>query len=398
MNILFLFQYVINPSRGGVERVTSLLGRELNKRGHRIYYLSLRTPPSEINQEEFNNPQFGISNFNGNSELYLNQYLNIIRGFNITVVISQQPTPEALFLLDRTPPNVYKISCCHMQPFPYIGRERIVKKLTYPTSFKGKLSKLITTIWPYPFHLHSLMNERNELNAMAQVSDRIVLLSDKFKSRISTYFPDFPLEKLTAINNPNTFDNIDDIYENRKEKLIIFVGRLADPQKNVIGFIDMWKIFSKKNTEWKAAIIGHGEKREMYEDYAKKIGVKGLAFEGQCSDVSEFFKKADFVCLTSLYEGWGMVLTEGMAHGCIPVCFNTYESAEDIIDDRVSGIIAKSLDVRDMAERITEIVVNPTIKQSMAKAAKLKVQQFNLSKTVDRWEKLLQDIHKSRQG
>ena len=39
MNILFVYSRILHPERGGVERVTDLLAKELARRGHRIFYL-----------------------------------------------------------------------------------------------------------------------------------------------------------------------------------------------------------------------------------------------------------------------------------------------------------------------------------------------------------------------
>ena len=40
MNIVFLFWKNLNPTTGGVERVTDLLCRELKRRGHNVLYLN----------------------------------------------------------------------------------------------------------------------------------------------------------------------------------------------------------------------------------------------------------------------------------------------------------------------------------------------------------------------
>lgn len=41
MNLLFLYGAEINPERGGVQRVTSVLADEFSRRGNGVFYLSL---------------------------------------------------------------------------------------------------------------------------------------------------------------------------------------------------------------------------------------------------------------------------------------------------------------------------------------------------------------------
>lgn len=48
MNILFTYPTMFHPQRGGVERVTDLLAKELTKRGHSIYYLHNKTDDTLI--------------------------------------------------------------------------------------------------------------------------------------------------------------------------------------------------------------------------------------------------------------------------------------------------------------------------------------------------------------
>ncbi len=39
MNILFVYPTLFHPQRGGIERVTDSLAREMKARGHNIFYL-----------------------------------------------------------------------------------------------------------------------------------------------------------------------------------------------------------------------------------------------------------------------------------------------------------------------------------------------------------------------
>ncbi|WP_373730662.1 glycosyltransferase, partial [Bacteroides heparinolyticus] len=40
-------------------------------------------------------------------------------------------------------------------------------------------------------------------------------------------------------------------------------------------------------------------------------------------------RDASILCLTSDFEGWGMVLTEAMTFGAIPVVFESFASVKD---------------------------------------------------------------------
>lgn len=386
MNIMFMFHSPIVAERGGVERVTSLLGEELERRGNKVVYLCYGTVDDQT-KDEVSKKQLFLT---GNDESKPDEYLKLVQELKIDVIINQEPTAQALDLLAITPKRVKKVSAYHVQPFRFIGKERLVKRALRPSGLGRKIYRLISIAFPIVFRRKHLNDDKRTFGRMVEVSDKIVLLSDKFIPRVKKYFPSLSSDKFTAVNNPNTFDEIAAGNDwSAKEKLIIYVGRIEETPKNVKGFIDMWCEFSKTHPDWKAEIVGDGNARMSNEAYATKRGVKNLVFVGRRTNVQDYYCRAQCVCLTSHYEGWGMCLTEGMAYGCIPVCYDSYESSRDIIADGVDGIIARAFSAKDMAARIAEVADNPAMASAMSKAATEKVGTFALSPTVDKWEELL---------
>ena len=169
---------------------------------------------------------------------------------------------------------------------------------------------------------------------------------------------------------------------------MIWVGRQENLSKNLPEFIDVWKIVSQNNPDWRAIIIGGGCDMEYNRNYAKKNGVERLEFAGTQKDVEQYYKKASFIGMTSINEGWGMVLNEGMSYGCVPFAYDTYESLNDIIDDDKNGIIVKPFDKKGMSRRLQEIIDNKEKFAIMQKAALEKVKTFSVENIVDKWEEI----------
>ena len=218
-------------------------------------------------------------------------------------------------------------------------------------------------------------------------SDKLCFLSFKFVNIVHKYIRQLPLYKLTAINNPNTFSNIEYI-TNNKDNSILFIGRLSEIPKNIHDFIDMWSLLSIKNPQWDAYIVGDGPDRIFLEKYAKQKNVKNLHFEGRKSNVSEYYAKAKFICMTSISEGWGMTLTEGMAYGCIPCVYDTYEAVHDIIDNNECGFITTPFKPQEMADKIQLLIDDEEKRQQFAYKAKEKIENFTPKKIANQWEQL----------
>ena len=87
-----------------------------------------------------------------------------------------------------------------------------------------------------------------------------------------------------------------------------------------------------------------------------------------------------------------MVLTEGMQYGCIPITFNNYGAASDIIDDNINGCLIPAFDLEQYAARLSELMSNDNKRIEMSKAAIEKVKLFSVENTANKWEKLFQSL------
>ena len=385
MNILFLYSKPIIAHNGGVQRVTYILAEELRKRGHKVVFFS------SSYREEDHEVSGGFMQYYVNKNLFaendiLEKFLYVIKNNATDAVICQEPRPDLLFLLKHTPGNIKKIGCVHYRPFPFVGKEKYARKGIQNQTFKQKVITGLTKITPIVYRHHLVRLGVDMFRNAFAVCDHVCLLSEKYIPLVKNYISDIPDEKLIAINNPNTFEVANNIDWERKEKIVLWVGRLGEAQKNVKGFIDIWKIVGKDNPDWTAQIVGDGPDRNMLMSYARKRKVKNLVFLGAQSNVSEFYSRASIFCLSSYYEGWPMVLTESMAMGCVPICYNTYEAASDIINSGVDGHVIKPFDKYEYARRIQSLIDNPEQRKAMGKRAIVSVKRFEAGRIADKWE------------
>jgi len=141
----------------------------------------------------------------------------------------------------------------------------------------------------------------------------IIFVSNESKESFIKYYPELK-EKTLVLNN---FIDIEEIKEKSKEKieksknnktLFVFVGRLDDTSKKLKRAI---KLVEKLDIElW---IIGDGPDRGRYEEYAKELKVSDrITFFGKKSNPYPYIKEADYIILTSDYEGFPVIYQEAM--------------------------------------------------------------------------------------
>lgn len=385
MNIAFLFYCPIVPHIGGVQRVTDVLAKEFERRGHNVIFICTESQNRDDVYPYYSAKQIYLDS-NKNDEEFTADYCKILQTNDINVVISQEARSDSLLLLENTPICVKRISVVHINPYAIIRNEQRIKRAIRSRRLVTNLAKYLVMFFPHIARQYYWFKENKFYRRILGVSDKLVFLSPSFVELLKENIPDISSRKLAAIGNPNTFVPKHEV--GTKENLIICVARLSEVQKNVRDFILVWQQLYKDNPKWKAIIVGDGPDRGMLESFAKKKGVRNLSFVGRVENVGNYYQRAKFVCMTSIYEGWGMVLTEGMSYGCVPCVYGSYGAAFDIVDDGVNGIISTPFRPKEMADRIQTLINDESRLVQMSSSAIEKVKDFNADKIADKWDAL----------
>lgn len=385
MNIAFLFYCPIVPHIGGVQRVTDVLTKEFVKRGHNVIFICTESRNRDDAYQNYSATQIYLDS-NKNEEEFIADYCKILHTNDIDVVISQEAQKESLLLLANTPICVKRISVVHINPYGIVNNERRIKRGLHTKRIFSLLAKYLVLAFPNIARGRYIRKEKLLYRRLFAVSDKLVFLSKSSVEIVKQYDTTLLPQKLTAIGNPNAPLSKQILRE--KENLIICVARLSEVPKNIRDFIDVWESLCKRNPTWRAEIIGDGPDRDFLERYAERTNVENLKFIGEVKNVTDYYQRAKFVCMTSIYEGWGMVLTEGMSYGCVPCVYGSYGAAFDIVDDGVNGIISTPFRPKEMADRIQTLINDGSRLAQMSSSAIEKVKDFNADKVADKWDAL----------
>lgn len=398
MKILFIHDHEVNPFKGGMQRVSYLLAEEFIRRGHKSMFLSLREDPQEFSGKG-KIPQYSLPLERLGTAKLKKEIEKLIKDKKIEFIMLQHPELKYRGALTGLKDLATTVFVFHNQPFALLGKERKIKSITPAESLrlKGKLLRLLGIYFPKFFRKIYLRQIGGQYKNIVDLADRLILLSDLYIPRVLENTPGINKEKVIALNNPITF-TIDEssINFDKKENIILVVCRITNPQKNLTDFIDVWKEFSQKRTDWKAILVGDGESRKYIEKYVKRKGVERLQFEGNRENVQDYYRRAKIFCMTSSYEGWPMVLMEAMAFGCVPLAFDTFEALHEIIENGKDGFIIPPFDKEAMVETIMKLSDSPHKLKDAALEGRKKISNFSVENIANQWEPIIAGI-KSRQ-
>lgn len=386
MTILWIYNMPLVPEAGGTERITSLIAKGLTERGHKC---------------------MGILEFQENSPLMtyegtaIDDLYEFLKKHNVDVVINQIAYSTWLLhdFLERGGSRWHSeggkiISCLHFDPKPtsdlYLFKSKRDKKFRdYINIAKA-------------FLLKSYYRKRQEkrtgitYNWVYDNSDHYITLS-------ATHFPYFrqvtqrdEYQKLTAINNPLTFDDIStDEILNEKKKVVLVCSRMDEYQKRISLILRAWKKLQSDPiaADWTLNIIGDGPDLEFYKSYANKKRLKNICFEGRQSP-EPYYREADIFLMTSTgIEGWGLTLTESLQRGVVPVVMNTCPVYSDIITDGYNGFLTQD-NVADLMSHVLMLMKEQEQLRKMQRNALSSASRFTLDKTMMKWGSILNKLNK----
>ena len=101
------------------------------------------------------------------------------------------------------------------------------------------------------------------------------------------------------------------------------------------------------------------------------------------SVLADWYASATLVCVPSYNESFGLVAMEAQAAGT-PVVAAAVGGLTTVVHDGVSGLLVEGHDPADYARAIERIVVAPTLRSAMSRAAVVQARQFAWERTADR--------------
>lgn len=163
------------------------------------------------------------------------------------------------------------------------------------------------------------------------------------------------------------------------------MGRLADSPKKVDRLLNVWKKVQPLHPDWHLYLVGDGPERGNLERMAERLKLENVHFEG-VQEPAPYYRKARILCLTSTHEGMPMVINEALSYGCVPVVFNSFHAAEDMLPDRETGRLIPPFSLRLFAREMDELMSGPYVPPSTRVLT-----NYQPEKVIPLWMECLQD-------
>lgn len=166
---------------------------------------------------------------------------------------------------------------------------------------------------------------------------------------------------------------------------IVNVGRLEN-QKNQLMLIDSFALIKDKYTNMQLEIYGEGRLRDVLCKRIKELNLDNRIFlKGNVPDLHLKISNAKLFVLSSLFEGTSNALMEAMMMG-IPCVSTKINGINEIIDDKVNGVVLKTNDAYCLAETIEYLLNNEDKCEDISQNAKESMKKFSVQNVINEWD------------
>ena len=173
----------------------------------------------------------------------------------------------------------------------------------------------------------------------------------------------------------------------REKRIFLYSGALIK-RKGVDLLASAFSRLVDKFEHIELHIVGEGELRPTLEDrLAKYQQVKFFGFQ-PWDKLPHYYQQADILCVPSRYDGWGLVVPEGLAAGLPVIGTDRTGAAIELIRDGVNGWLTDANNGRSLSEAMEKaIALSPQELANYSQAAGDRALKHSLTHGVHRFER-----------
>ena len=201
----------------------------------------------------------------------------------------------------------------------------------------------------------------------------------------ATCWRNLQVRNITTIPNPIHYPETNPDGRRRLDGRIICVGRLGR-EKRYDRMIDAFALIANRHSDWHIDIFGEGNEQQSLNRQIASRSLSGrVTIHPPTSAIYSEYFKSQFLVLSSDYEGFGLVIIEAMACGIPVVACNCPFGPSDIIEDGITGLLAK-MEVKDLADKMEWMITHDKERKNMGLKARKAAARYKSDVVMKEWE------------
>ena len=211
----------------------------------------------------------------------------------------------------------------------------------------------------------ALLAERRVLTAYPHILTVSPSVQERIRQRVAE---DVSVE---CVVNGVESSHLDGSSEEPEEEFILYLGRIDVHTKGLDVLVQAMARIAPDHPQLRLTIAGGGEPRQQRQLRSlisrcrldDQVDLRGRVQE---AEKMRLLRAAQFLCMPSRYEGWGMVAVEASACGKAVVATDI-DGLRDAVRDGHTGVLVRSGDADQLAAAMRKLLAAPERRRTLGR-------------------------------
>jgi len=177
---------------------------------------------------------------------------------------------------------------------------------------------------------------------------------------------------------------------NRRERVLLSLGRLDRNSKQLHLLIDAFALIKNDHPLWKLQIWGEGRDYHRLQSLIQKNDLNDVVqLKGETTEAELQYRESDLFCIPSRFEGFPLTPIEAMAHGLPVVGFAECSGVNLVVQDGVNGVLVSKMTAESLAQALSKLMGDDELRQKMSEAALVRAADFDKEIILTQWEEMI---------
>jgi Glycosyltransferase len=187
-----------------------------------------------------------------------------------------------------------------------------------------------------------------------------------------------------VIGNASAFSSINESVCDRKQKIVLAVGRLTY-EKAFQRLICIWASIEDLDS-WSLRIVGDGKDRAMLQQLIDTLGVTdSVTLVPALKSIDKEYAKASILAMSSRYEGLPLVLIEAKSFALPAISFDCKTGPREVIEDGVDGFLIPEGDEQSYRTQLLNLMRDSELRNKMQLAALSNSSKYSADAIFKQW-------------
>ena len=179
-------------------------------------------------------------------------------------------------------------------------------------------------------------------------------------------------------------------------KVVVAAGRLV-PRKGFRRLVRAFAPVARRHPDWQLHIYGNGEQKGSIEELIRRRGLESqVQLRGYTRNLPDVLANASIFAMTSLSEGFPMVLIEAMSTGIPLIAFDCPRGPGETIRNGENGLLIPQGPLRAFSRGLETLVADADLRARLGAQGLRDAEAYTIDNIAGEWKQFLDTVSRRR--